>query len=153
MKKNILRIILIICLIGVFYLIFQFSSQDGDKSRGTSQGFISSIIDVIYKNIDIKEKTNVIENIDVFVRKMAHFTIYMVVGILSMLLVNTYNLNKNKKIVISTLIGCVYAITDEIHQYFVPERSAEVADVLLDTFRCICRCNNCFKYYKNNKRH
>ena len=75
MKKNVLRIILLVCLFGVFYMIFQFSAQDGEESRGTSYQFISNTIDVFNKNIIGNEREALIENITVFVRKMAHFSI------------------------------------------------------------------------------
>ena len=39
----------------------------------------------------------------------------------------------NKQIVISILLGALYATSDEIHQAFVPNRSGRVIDVVLDT--------------------
>jgi VanZ family protein len=39
-----------------------------------------------------------------------------------------------KAFIITLLFSVVYAITDEIHQYFVPLRSATAWDVLVDSF-------------------
>ena len=36
--------------------------------------------------------------------------------------------------ILSQIIGTVYAITDEWHQYFMPGRSAQISDILLDAF-------------------
>jgi VanZ family protein len=36
-------------------------------------------------------------------------------------------------ILLSTILVAVYATSDEIHQLFVPGRSGEVRDVLIDT--------------------
>ena len=33
---------------------------------------------------------------------------------------------------ISFILGVIYAITDEVHQYFVPGRSCEFKDVCID---------------------
>jgi VanZ family protein len=34
---------------------------------------------------------------------------------------------------IAWAIGTIYAVTDEIHQYFVPERACAVTDMLIDS--------------------
>ena len=46
-----------------------------------------------------------------------------------------YNMTINYKnnIYIPIIICILYAISDEIHQLFVPGRSGQVSDVLLDT--------------------
>ena len=44
--------------------------------------------------------------------------------------------NKNKT-VNSTIIGILYAITDEIHQLFVPGRSGRILDIGIDSLGVI----------------
>ena len=56
----------------------------------------------------------------------------MVVGILAILLMNTYDINQDKKVAISSIIGLLYAIFDEIHQSFVFGRTAMITDVIID---------------------
>lgn len=68
------------------------------------------------------------KKIDHPVRKTAHATEY---AILAVLLVNTVTLYRGY--LISLLISAGYAITDEIHQYFVPGRACMAGDVLIDT--------------------
>ena len=51
-----------------------------------------------------------------------------------MSLMSTYNNIKGKnKILISLIVGFLYASSDEFHQYFIPGRGAMVTDVLIDT--------------------
>ncbi len=38
-----------------------------------------------------------------------------------------------KALVQAVILGCLYGITDEFHQYFVPGRSTSVSDWLADT--------------------
>ena len=64
---------------------------------------------------------------------MAHFTIYMILGILVTLLVREYNVSFYKCLFISLLVCLLYSISDEIHQLFVLGRSGEILDVLIDT--------------------
>ena len=67
------------------------------------------------------------------VRKAAHIGAYFVLGILLFNLLKEYGLAVRKLIFISIAIAMLYACTDEMHQMFVPGRSGEVRDVLIDT--------------------
>ena len=64
------------------------------------------------------------------VRKGAHFLEYLFLGVSLFLTVR--DLRKRASFWIPWAIGTLYAITDELHQYFVPGRSCELRDVLID---------------------
>lgn len=66
------------------------------------------------------------------VRKSAHFIEYMVLGILFF---KYFFTGEKLKTVMFTafLWGLGYSISDEIHQIFVPGRTAKVMDVLIDS--------------------
>ena len=135
MKLNIIRTILIILLLGTFYIIFGFSSQNSTQSAGISRK-ITNIITANIKSIqekDDKAKEEILYKIEHIIRKIAHFSIYTVVGLLMMSLMSTYKLKQSKRIWISLIVGVLYASSDEIHQYFVPGRSARVFDVMIDS--------------------
>lgn len=132
MKKNILRVILIILLICTFNVIFGFSSQNGEESSGISRRVTEFIVDEIIK-ADEENRIELINNLEGIVRKLAHFSIYAVVGFLLMALVSTYDLEEKKRICISFIIGIIYAVSDEIHQGFIPGRSPKLTDVMIDT--------------------
>jgi VanZ family protein len=118
-------------------VIFCLSNQPADDSSSLSDGFISSTIGNVYKVFNKNISSEDLEEIKVKythpVRKMAHFTIYMILGILVTLLVREYNISFYKCILISLLVCLLYSISDEIHQTFVTGRSGEVRDVLIDT--------------------
>ena len=66
--------------------------------------------------------------------KLAHMVEF---GILAFLLRRYFVFNEsinlqNKWYANSIIVGCCYAVFDEIHQAFVPGRSADVFDVLAD---------------------
>lgn len=105
-------------------MIFCFSNQVSDDSTKLSNGFIRNTICKVNKDCD-----KVIEKTFTPVRKCAHFFIYLILGILVM---NCFNIDK-KYIIYSVIICFLYSISDEIHQIFVPGRSGEVFDVLIDT--------------------
>lgn len=134
-KINILRTILIILLIGTFSLIFGFSSQDAKKSSDISRKVTESITKPI-KSIQEKseaEKENILDKIESIVRKIAHFSIYTLVGFLLMSLFETYNLKEINRLSYSLILGVIYASSDEIHQCFTPGRGSQVTDVIIDT--------------------
>lgn len=48
-------------------------------------------------------------------------------------LVSTFKLKEKNRILISLILGVLYATSDEIHQLFSPGRSAQITDVYIDT--------------------
>ena len=119
MKINILRGVLILLLLCTFWLIFNFSSQDSKKSSSVSKEVSKNIVNTFHKKDSENSKAQRIKQLEPIIRKCAHFSIYMVVGILLICLFNTYNLDNKKKIIICITIGFAYACSDEIHQMFV----------------------------------
>jgi len=78
-----------------------------------------------------------LEQIHHFVRKMAHFVEYAVLGILAWRATRfdpVFGSYSPRRQFWLALLFCIfYASTDEYHQSFVPNRQPAVQDVLLDT--------------------
>ena len=148
MKKVIYSILIVLWMSVIFCL----SNQPAIDSTELSDGFISNTIGNVYKffnkNISSDELNEIKVKYTHPVRKMAHFTIYMILGILVTLLVREYNVSFNKCLSISLLVCLLYSISDEVHQLFVIGRSGEILDVLIDTsgsFIGIFIFNNLFR--------
>ena len=135
MKLNIIRGILITALIAIFVTIFGFSNQNAETSSGLSQKVANFVVEIVpsIKNMPEQEKEEVVDRIESIVRKIAHYSIYTLVGILLMSLMSTYKIKELDRIAVSLIIGVIYASTDEIHQAFVPGRGPLVTDVILDS--------------------
>ena len=135
MKLNIIRGILITALIAIFVTIFGFSNQNSETSSGLSRKVTNFVVEIVptIKNMPEAEKEKVVDRIESIVRKIAHYSIYTLVGILLMSLMSTYKLKELDRIAVSLIIGVIYASTDEIHQAFVPGRGPLVTDVILDS--------------------
>ena len=133
--KRIFRIITIILLILTFIAIFNFSNQDGQTSGGLSRKVARKIVDVFpyTKNLSEKTKNKIVEKTQPIIRKGAHLSIYTLVGIFIMSFISTYKIHLKYKFLISILVGLVYASSDEIHQSFIPGRTASIIDVGIDT--------------------
>jgi len=137
-KKNlVLRVIFTILFLATCVRIFYFSAQNGDSSGSLSRKVMRDVAQVF---TDDETRINqAVETGEPILRKIAHFSVYTLLGIFAMGMMSTYFKNLdfdkaiNKQIVISILLGALYATSDEIHQAFVPNRSGRVIDVVLDT--------------------
>lgn len=118
-------------------LIFFFSHQPATDSDKTSNGVIDKIIhtvEIIRNHKFNDEQLELISNYLIFpIRKLAHFTLYFILGILFYNVINLYNIDNKKILIISILFCIIYACSDEIHQLFVSGRSGELRDVLIDS--------------------
>lgn len=114
-------------------LIFSFSNQNGDESQSTSDIITDRIVEIVIKINSNIEYENIKDGISFIIRKIAHFSIYFIGGILAFNFADTFSIKNKYKIVISIVFVCLYAISDELHQLFISERSAQVRDVLIDS--------------------
>ena len=131
------RIILgFVPLVILFAVVFWFSSNDSTRSSEQSGMVVEFIKDRFFSSAQEMENP---EDYRIFmdiltkaVRKGAHFSIYALMGAAA---VGGLWFLKRKGLRYLSALGicCVYAITDEIHQSFVPGRSCEVRDVIIDT--------------------
>lgn len=117
---------IVVCIMGV---IFFFSSQAEEESMESSNyalglliGFEEHVIPV-WGSWFLKQK----------IRKVAHFLIYMLLGLFLTLTIKETKVATKICPIISWGIASLYACTDEFHQHFVSGRSAQVSDVILDS--------------------
>lgn len=130
MKKSIFAVLIVIWMLFIFLM----SSQNAEVSSNTSGSTIKVVLSIVPKfNEQPKEvQVNIVESLQFIGRKSAHFIGYMILGILSMLLFLQIKYI-NKKPQFALLLCAIYAISDEIHQLFVPGRAGQVRDVLIDS--------------------
>lgn len=102
-------------------LIFYFSSQPGAKSESQSRFVLDCF--QIAENLTSQK----------IIRKLAHLSIYACMGICWANFFCTIKLSWRQCFLISILMCCLFAASDEWHQTFVPGRSGEFLDVCLDT--------------------
>lgn len=117
-------------------VIFNFSSQNGTKSTKTSDVVTSMVVNVTTsvtnKDIPREEVKKKVEDSTFLVRKMAHFTEYLILGILILQLLSDYTKINKRMLIVSLIICYLYAVSDEVHQIFIPGRTAKVLDTFID---------------------
>lgn len=121
-----------VCLL-IFWmaLIFFLSSQVANESSNTT----NFVINYIYKLYCLVAK----EPLDIYsfaytvfipVRKLAHFSEFAILG--GLMYINVKDFNIKNLMLLSIFLSLLYAISDEVHQIFVPGRAAMITDVLID---------------------
>lgn len=127
--KRIISFMILVLWMGV---IFSFSAKVATESGAQSSGVVRLIEDFLEKifpkarNISAEEW----HSFEILLRKTAHGVIYFVLGILCANFIASCAVHR--KTVISAAICLIYAISDEIHQVFVPGRSGQISDVIID---------------------
>lgn len=123
-KKNLSWVLVIIWMI----VIFLFSAQSANDSASLSGGITDRLYQLLnYIFINVSEET-----LQIFIRKLAHFTLYLILGILLLNALHYNELKQSTNFGLALLFSLLYAITDEIHQVFVPGRAGQITDVLID---------------------
>lgn len=134
---KILKIILWGMVLFMACIIFTFSSQPAKQSNSVSKGITRKIVDTLpqTKHKTEKQKQKIVNKVNHYVRKLAHFTAFFFFGLFllcAMLLSYSDKYSIYKILLISAIIALLYAISDEVHQFFVPNRGPQVKDVLID---------------------
>lgn len=118
-------------------IIFILSAQPAVQSSSLSRDITEIIIEFIGKwlplDIESSTITDLVSKYNYMVRKSAHFFAYFILAILVMNATKRSGLHGFKWIIITLLICILYAISDEVHQLFVPGRGGRLTDVLIDS--------------------
>lgn len=118
------------------FVIFMFSAQPADVSSSLSGEVIKRVCTLFvsqFKFLEASQQEVYIQSLQFIVRKTAHLSVYLILGVLVISAMLTHNLTAKKSVIISACICFLYACSDEIHQLFVPGRAGMITDVLIDT--------------------
>lgn len=130
------RLIFLILIIINCITIFNFSNQvsyESDSSSGRVVTFLSKTLPFIQKMPEKEKQIFCEEILTPIVRKVAHLTLYALLGLFTMNYALTYKGSLYQKGLSTWLFGTFYAIIDELHQLYVPGRSCEFMDVCIDS--------------------
>ena len=148
-----------LALLAWMIFIFIMSAQTGAVSGNTSGGLINTLCNIIipdFKELDELQKSEIISKLSLPIRKFAHVTEFFILSIL----INTTVIQSKRNIslslkssAISFALGVFYAVTDEIHQLFVPGRAGTAVDVLIDSIGILFGCLMFSLIYKEIQKH
>lgn len=117
-------------------VIFALSAQPAEQSKGLSEKateVIIEIIDCVHPlDLEVSTMQEEIMKLNSIVRRYGHGIEYLV---LALLVANAFKRSgvRDKSILTLAFVFCaLYALSDEIHQIFVPGRACELSDYLTD---------------------
>ena len=124
--------------IALMMTIFNFSAQPAPKSQAISDGIVYHAIVLFQKIVP----TITFDTASFIVRKAAHFSEYLLLGFFMCKTVCYLKFLRNPSLIkpagfinictTSWILATIYAVSDEIHQSFVPGRSCELRDMCID---------------------
>ena len=143
-------------VVAIMAFIFIQSALPADLSKAESGTIVRFIVNLFQGILPLSRET-----LSFIVRKTAHFTEYAVLGCALLPAVREWteapeaasaedsgtdptNASEtrsadaeqaflSKNCLIAWIIGALYSVTDEVHQYFVPGRSCELRDMGIDS--------------------
>ncbi|MBQ8382295.1 MAG: VanZ family protein [Clostridia bacterium] len=138
MQKNAKRIILLLLTLGWMLTIFLFSAKPASESMQQSDGIVERLVRIFVPDFDslsAEQQDSITHTLSMVVRKGAHMAEYAVLAILLYALLSSWNASGRAFLCIVYAWGgaTLYAVTDELHQRFVPGRSGKPIDVLIDS--------------------
>ena len=169
MRKKLILLIVLIGIMGfIYYMSAQPVLQSGEMSFGVDRWVCSHFVDG-FESMTPQEQEAMVMSLDFWVRKSAHFTEYMVLGVMLMLAADMFRAGRRAKAdsrsqagrrakadsrsqvssrnrtqdndrrigrkgdaAMAIVVGVVYAVFDEVHQYFVPGRACQLRDMIID---------------------
>ncbi len=146
-KESVITGILVILWMVV---IFHFSNQpgvtSGELSSGVCDGLIAKVNQAFSLDWSSQMQQKIAQMIEFPVRKIAHMSEYALLALLLLMHLRAGKKSKGtrKNDVLAFLFTVVYAATDEFHQFFIPGRSAQVRDVLIDALGAILGLLLCY---------
>lgn len=119
-------------------LIFWFSAQKGEKSQLMSDGItlrVAHLLKPDFKEMTESARLSYLEQLSYIIRKNAHFCEFMLLGFCLMGW-QRFGFPERRWALCGLWawgIATLYAGTDELHQLFINERSAQLTDVCIDS--------------------
>ena len=134
-RKNVWKIVSVLLVIVWMVMIFVMSNFPAEVSDKQS-GVVVELTKKIFNTSS--EQPELLDNLTTIVRKCGHAFEYFVLGVLLLNMLRQFWSAKRKgewaRYWYLAVIGAsIYAVTDEAHQAFVPGRSCELRDIIIDT--------------------
>lgn len=124
-----------------YTVIYRFSATPAAASSEQS-GMVVRLVEFLAVGMfGLPAESPLLDDAEHIVRKLAHFTIYFILGFLLIMMSEGKNKPSFARRTMGVLLcGLLGAACDEWHQYFVPGRSAQLRDVCIDFVGVLTGC-------------
>ncbi|MDP4181559.1 MAG: VanZ family protein [Bacillota bacterium] len=135
MIKNKNKFLFYLLIIPIYLLcIYMFSQQTGDASNHISKGILRSFAEFLNKYVGLGLNDNSsFDTLNLIFRKLLHFSEYFFLAVLLYGMLKLFSVSSSVRFFLTFSIAVLYSASDEIHQIFVPKRTARITDVFIDS--------------------
>ncbi len=123
----------ILIMLLIFYLSSKPASVSGESSLRLTEYIMRLYEKIMGMQVEEGLRADRLLALDHYIRKTAHVIEYAVLALAICYPLYVRGLKGGKLWLWSVLFTAAYAATDELHQRFVPGRSGELKDVLIDS--------------------
>lgn len=116
----------------IFYLSSKTAPQSNSQSKPISDKIVRTLDKIEGKNSPEPVLIKKIKSFNDLLRDYAHSFCYFVLALLMMNLLTLLRLKKAISVFITLVFCFIYALTDEIHQLFIPGRAFQLTDIAND---------------------
>lgn len=126
---------------GWYWVIFGFSAQPASVSGQLSDRLLYRLLEswsAAFRSFSEEGRTAVVEFLSYYERKGAHMFLYFVLVGLLLFALWPWFTSAPKRAAAAMAVCAVLAALDEFHQAFVPGRSGQPSDVVVDLMGAAC---------------
>lgn len=149
MMKRIKRFFPMIIMMGI---IFAFSAMQGEESSDASGEILTKVVQLVEGLSKRNLSATDINNLHWLIRKLAHFSEYALFGWTVIYALTGILRKKWVACIFSEAFVFIYAMSDELHQYFVPGRYMSPVDVGIDSIGALVGIWMFALFHKDKKR-
>lgn len=133
-KKTIVRVLLLLMLLAELAVIFKLSNEPASQSDATGVTFTEQLLawNSDFLSLPQAERDARVQALQKGIRTLAHFAEYTLLGLTAAALALTME-KRLRGTAIAVLLCVLWAVSDEVHQSFIPGRSCQVSDVAVDS--------------------
>ena len=142
-KNRIVRMVSGILFLLLAGVIFCLSAQEREESDELSMGVINALFG---------GGASLAEALNASVREICHVLEFGALALPLFVFISTFPLPPKPVFFTCVAAGFVFALGDEIHQYFVPGRAFQLSDVLVDTVGVVIMAAICVFIYRRVRR-
>ena len=118
----------------IFYLSSQPAEASDKLSKEVTEAIIKAVGIIFPLNMETSTVENWIDQLNGIVRQYAHAIVFLILALFVLSAFRRSGFRGFKAFFAAFVFCVVYALTDEIHQIFVPGRAWELADLTRDCF-------------------
>ncbi len=122
----------LLCIIWLS-LIFYNGTRQGEVSQKSSKQLVKIVTRFVNLPSTTLDSTMVkLSDLNFYVRKNAHFFQYLIFSILLCSAIRQFKLRKSSEIFLLLFLLLFFPVIDEVIQKYVPGRTSNVSDVIID---------------------